>query len=114
MAVECVSFEELSEASVSFRLGTLNEHMHGHWSRVSEGCILRGEFKFTDFQQSLAFVNRVAAFAEEIQHHPDISFGWQYAVIQVQTHSVGALTDADFVIAEFVNEIAHEFNPQEN
>jgi hypothetical protein len=33
-------------------------------------------FRFRNFREALAFVQRVGELAETEGHHPDISFGW--------------------------------------
>ena len=40
------------------------------WSEV-DGALQR-EFRFADFAEAIAFVNRVAELAETENHHPDI------------------------------------------
>ena len=44
------------------------------WSEV-DGALQR-EFRFPDFAEALAFVNRVGELAEAENHHPDIELGW--------------------------------------
>src|SRR3989344_2919822 len=58
---------------------------------------------FTDFAQALAFVNKVGALAEEEGHHPDIEFGWGYAIIKLFTHKIDGLSENDFIMAAKIN-----------
>ena len=60
---------------------------------------LRRKFKFKNFAEALAFVNKVGAVAEAEGHHPDISFGWGYVEITLFTHSVDGLSENDFILA---------------
>lgn len=46
------------------------------WSVVN-GHHLTRAFKFPDFAQALAFVNKVGAIAEQQGHHPDILLTWE-------------------------------------
>lgn len=66
--------------------------------------ITRG-FKFRNFVDSLDFVNLVGKIAEDEGHHPDISFGWGYCKIILQTHSIGGLHDNDFIVAAKIDKI---------
>ena len=66
---------------------------------VIEDHHLEREFSFPDFATALAFVNRVGALAEEMDHHPDIHLSWGKVVVSVWTHSAGGLTDKDFALA---------------
>jgi 4a-hydroxytetrahydrobiopterin dehydratase len=60
---------------------------------------LRKEYKFADFKESQAFVDRVGALAEQQWHHPDICFGWGRAEITIWTHKIDGLTESDFILA---------------
>ncbi|HKP47203.1 MAG TPA: 4a-hydroxytetrahydrobiopterin dehydratase [Pyrinomonadaceae bacterium] len=68
------------------------------WEIVDEHH-LRKVFKFDDFEQTLAFVNRVGRLAEEQWHHPDICFGWGRADVSIWTHKIDGLTESDFILA---------------
>ena len=75
------------------------------WSRSGEE--IRRQWKFADFKEAIAFVNRVAEAAEEANHHPDIFLhGWNHVRLTLSTHSAGGLTAADFEMAAKLNELA--------
>ncbi len=61
--------------------------------------VLSKDFKFPDFAQALAFVNRVGAIAEEEQHHPDLFLAWGRVRIEIWTHSIGGLSESDCILA---------------
>ncbi len=71
----------------------------------AESDVLKKRFEFKNFAEALEFVNRVGAIAEAHDHHPDISFGWGYAEINLTTHDRGGITDFDFAVARKINEI---------
>ena len=60
---------------------------------------LQKKFTFKDFIQSQLFVNEVGKISEEEGHHPDISFGWGYAIINITTHAIEGLSENDFILA---------------
>ena len=68
------------------------------WKAVA-GHHLVKEHKFPNFAAALEFVNRVGAVAEGEGHHPDISFGWGYARIEIYTHAIDGLSESDFILA---------------
>ena len=69
------------------------------WRR--EGDEIVRDWRFKDFAEAIAFVNRVAGAAEDANHHPDILVhGWNNVRLSLATHSEGGLTDADFRLAE--------------
>ncbi len=74
----------------------------GEWARQGEAIVR--ERKLADFAQAIAFVNAVAALAEEANHHPDILVhGWNRVRLTLSTHSAGGLTDADFALARQID-----------
>lgn len=74
------------------------------WEVVKEHH-LRKEYKFKDFSESLAFVNRVGELAEAQGHHPDICFGWGKAEVMIWTHKIDGLTESDFVLAAKIDRL---------
>jgi 4a-hydroxytetrahydrobiopterin dehydratase len=64
---------------------------------------LEREFRFADFAEALAFVNRVAELAEEANHHPDIDIRWNRVRLRWWTHVTGTITDRDRALAEQVS-----------
>jgi len=74
------------------------------WTVVNEHHLQR-EFKFPDFRQALAFVNRVGNLAEEQGHHPDILLAWGKAEITLWTHKIDGLTESDFIMAAKIDRL---------
>ena len=62
-------------------------------------------FTFKDFKTSIAFVNKVAAIAEEQNHHPDIAVFYNKVKVTLSTHKVGGLTRNDFIVAAKIDNI---------
>ena len=60
---------------------------------------LQKKFTFKNFMQSQLFVNEVGKISEEEGHHPDISVGWGYAIINITTHAIEGLSENDFILA---------------
>ncbi len=68
------------------------------WER--EGDEIVREWRFEDFSEALAFVNRVGELAEDANHHPDIFLhGWNKVKLMLTNHSAGGLTETDFAMA---------------
>ena len=63
------------------------------------------EFKFSNFNESQKFVNKVGDIAEKENHHPDLSFGWGYAKIKIFTHAINGLAESDFILASKIDKI---------
>ena len=71
----------------------------------NDNYFLTKDFKFENFNQSQNFVNNVGNVAEEENHHPDISFGWGYAKVNIFTHAINGLAESDFILASKIDKI---------
>jgi 4a-hydroxytetrahydrobiopterin dehydratase len=78
------------------------------WSLDNQATRIERAFRFPDFAQALAFVDRVGALAEHEDHHPDVTFGWGYARVVFQTHKIKGLHENDFIMAAKVNDLVTE------
>ena len=67
--------------------------------RIVDEHHLEKEYRFRDFAEALAFVNRVGALAEAQDHHPDLFLAWGRVRITIWTHTIDGLTESDFVFA---------------
>lgn len=66
---------------------------------------IRREFVFEDFQQAFAFMTRVAAVAEELNHHPDWRNSYNRVEVELTTHDLGGLSGLDVEMARRIDEI---------
>ena len=63
-------------------------------------------FQLKDFAEALAFVNKIGAEAEKMDHHPDIFIhSWNKVKITISTHSEGGITEKDFQLAEKIERL---------
>ena len=70
------------------------------WQVKGDGAKeLEKEYRFPDFRQALAFVNRLGEVAEEEGHHPDVYLTWGKVRVNLSTHSIGGLSENDFILA---------------
>jgi 4a-hydroxytetrahydrobiopterin dehydratase len=74
------------------------------WSGTTQG--LEKTFAFADFNGSVAFVNRVAKVADELDHHPDVRISWNKVTLSLVTHSAGGVTQNDIELARRVDPLA--------
>ena len=56
-------------------------------------------YKFRNFADALAYVNAVGAMAEEQGHHPDLHLAWGRVQVEIWTHKIKGLNEADFIFA---------------
>src|SRR5262245_23807750 len=79
-------------------LAKLTAELGGGWQVVREHH-LEKEYKFKNFQEALAFTNKVGEEAETQGHHPDIYLAWGKVKLTIWTHKIDGLTESDFVFA---------------
>jgi 4a-hydroxytetrahydrobiopterin dehydratase len=70
------------------------------WER--RGQEITRSFSFPDFKGAMAFVNRVAALADAMDHHPDIDIRYSKVTLSLTTHDAGGLTARDFALAQSI------------
>jgi len=75
------------------------------WTAV-DGIVYR-EYTLADYRATIAFVNAVAAIAEQQDHHPEMIIGYTTCRVTFSTHSAGgALTENDFICAAKIDAVA--------
>lgn len=56
-------------------------------------------FSFGSYAETIAFVNAVADIAQREDHHPDMLVGYDKCRVAYHTHSVGGISENDFICA---------------
>jgi 4a-hydroxytetrahydrobiopterin dehydratase len=87
-----------AEALEGEQLRELHDLLGNNWNIVDDHHLER-EYQFKDFKEALAFTNQVGELAESVDHHPEICLTWGRAKVTIWTHSVGGLSEADFIFA---------------
>jgi 4a-hydroxytetrahydrobiopterin dehydratase len=89
----------LTTAEVEARLALVPQ-----WTLDAPRIVRR--FTLPDFRAALAWINRVGMLAEEEQHHPDFHLtSWNQVELVLWTHTVGGLSENDFVLAKRIDEL---------
>jgi 4a-hydroxytetrahydrobiopterin dehydratase len=70
----------------------------GGWSINAAGHLER-LYTFKNFIQAMNFANRIGDVAEEAGHHPDLYVAWGRCGIEIWTHKIDGLAEADFILA---------------
>ncbi len=84
----------LSADEAQQMLGQLNG-----WALDDDNKIIRKDFRFKNYYQTMAFVNAMAWIAHQEDHHPDIEVGYNHCLINYSTHAIGGLSENDFICA---------------
>ncbi len=84
----------LSEGDAKQLLASLDD-----WTQGSDGKQIQREFHFKNYYQTIAFVNALAWIAHREDHHPDLGVHYNKCSVRFSTHSVGGLSENDFICA---------------
>lgn len=69
---------------------------------------LHARFRTGSFVKGLELVTRIAAAAEESNHHPDVVLTYPQVDVDLHSHDVGGVTGRDVALARRISEIAAE------
>ncbi len=65
---------------------------------------LTKEFAFADFVGSLSFINRLVAYFQEMDHHPDVHIFYNKVKLELQRFDIGGkVTDRDIEVAKQID-----------
>ena len=79
------------------------------WRLTADGKAIRREWTVKDFATGLDFFQRIGQVAEAEDHHPDLHLtGYRNVAIELSTHSIGGLSENDFILAAKINQIPIE------
>jgi len=65
---------------------------------IEEGKLAK-VYPFTNYYQTMAFVNALAWISHREDHHPDLAVGYNKCRVEYSTHAIGGLSENDFICA---------------
>jgi 4a-hydroxytetrahydrobiopterin dehydratase len=83
----------------------LRAELHADWTLAADAKSLRRALKFRDFYRTMSFVNALAHIANVEDHHPDLEVGYNYCNVTYSTHSIGGLSENDFICAAKIDRL---------
>jgi 4a-hydroxytetrahydrobiopterin dehydratase len=100
---KCVACAPGTPPLASDRMAELAAQLASGWRVADDGKSLRRSYGFANFYETMAFVNAVAWIANAEDHHPDLEVGYDYCRVTFATHSIGGLSENDFICAAKVD-----------
>jgi len=76
-----------------------------HWEVRDAARRIERKYRFRNFAEALHFVEQVGKVSEAQGHHPDVSFGWGYATVSLQTKKIKGLHENDFILAAKIDQL---------
>ena len=83
----------------------LKKTLNQDWMLIDDAHMLARTFHFKNFAEVMQFVNAVAAIAEAQNHHPDLSVSNDAVGIELTTHAIAGLSEADFTLAAKIDKV---------
>lgn len=75
------------------------------WEMDKAAKSIKKDLVFKNFDKAMDFVNLVADAAEFEGHHPDIDIRYNKVALVLSTHSIGGLSENDFILAAKIDTI---------
>ena len=94
---QCKPLDNQTEPLSRAQAKKLLKKLHADWSIDTTGRVISRTFKFNDYYRTMAFVNALAWIAHAEDHHPDIEVGYNRCLVNFSTHSIGGLSENDFI-----------------
>ncbi len=63
-------------------------------------------YEFSDFYETMAFVNALAYIAHVEDHHPELAVSYNRCLVTYSTHAIGGLSENDFICAAKIEALA--------
>jgi pterin-4a-carbinolamine dehydratase len=98
----------LGPSPSAFNVALLRSARSGVPSVLDEAHRIERTYRFKNFAAAYSFVQKVAELAESEGHHPDVSFGWGYVTVSLQTKKIKGLHENDFIMAAKFDELASQ------
>ena len=70
-----------------------------------EDKLLRKRYNFDSYHAAKKFVDVVAQFAEDVNHHPELLFGYKFVEVSIWTHNVNGLSRVDFAYTQDLDDL---------
>ena len=95
---KCVPCSGSTPALTANEVNGLLPQLRPSW-QVQDGTKLIRTFKFDNFLKPMRLAKAFADIAEEQQHHPDLIIRWGELNVELWTHAINGLSEADFILA---------------
>ena len=103
----CVSCEGIGSALSVEQIKHLLPQLNKNWHVNETHQEIKRAFSFSNFYETMAFVNAIAWVANTENHHPDLEIGYNYCHVRFMTHALKGLSHNDFICAAKVDALFH-------
>src|SRR3989344_633014 len=75
------------------------------WMLWPDAKTISKSYKFKNFKEAFSFAAKIADIAESEGHHPELLVSWGRVDVELSTHSIGGLSENDFILAAKIDGI---------
>lgn len=97
---QCIPCTAATPPLTQARIDTLLKQLDG-WEQ--QDYIIRKTFKFSNYHQTMSFVNASAWISNQTDHHPELSVSYNQCKVEYTTHAINGLSENDFICAAKVD-----------
>lgn len=99
-----VSDSEFVKNNMIYEIAFIFDKNEFKW--IEKNDKLKRKFEFKDFNEALAFINKLATICESMNHHPEINWVYNKIELTLLTHDVDdKITELDYQLANKIDEI---------
>ena len=84
------------------------QQLNENWiviKKTGKPKIIERHYDFPNFISAESFINEIGKIAEQEGHHPDLKLEYGYVHVSLHTHSIGGLSENDFILAAKIEEL---------
>ena len=78
------------------------------WHLAEGHDAIRKRFVFKDFKETFAWMTKVAAIADQMDHHPEWSNVYKTVDVTLTTHDIDGLSELDIRLAARMNALIED------
>jgi len=100
--------QPLGEEEAQAKLAELNNSeaaQKNPWAVTADSRALKKGYKLKNFVEAVDLVNGIKDVAEAENHHPDLEVGYGKVTVRLSTHSIGGLSENDFILAAKIDQL---------
>ncbi len=101
----CYSADAGLDQLKAAQIAELKPQLDDEWHLSENGLAIERLFRFSDYYETMAFVNAVAWIAHSEDHHPTMQVSANKCLLTWTTHSVDGLSMNDFICAAKVDDL---------
>lgn len=96
----CIPCTAATPPLTQARIATLLAQLDG-W--VQQDHLIGKTFRFSNYYQTMSFVNATAWISNQTDHHPELTVGYNKCHVEYTTHAINGLSENDFICAARVD-----------